>query len=189
MNTSNYLGMKPGDLANKPYAKYWNPEMQPMQEHVQQSLLHGAEAAELSFPLEEADRLLQAGYLELENGYTRLANGQIFAAILTKMPGVTGKMIDWWFGWHYLESQRYKLWHPRCHVNNGAKRMVSDDPNLSDKEKYLNNPLNKLIPAKWLAKLAGSLDLGRDMVVHCGMEMNHLASFLPALYADYHKDM
>ena len=30
-------------------------------------------------------------------------------------------------------------------------------------------------------------DLGRDMVVHCGMEMNHLASFLPALYADYHE--
>ena len=29
-------------------------------------------------------------------------------------------------------------------------------------------------------------DLGRDMLVHCGMEMHHLASFLPALYADYH---
>ncbi|MEM7182916.1 MAG: hypothetical protein AAF518_18535 [Spirochaetota bacterium] len=273
MSATKYLGMKQGDLENKPYAKYWNPKMQPMQEHVQQSLLHGAEAAELGFPIEEANQLLQPGYLELENGYTRLANGQIFAAILTKMPGVTGKMIDWWFGWHYLESQRYKLWHPRCHVKNGAKRMVSDDPNLTDKEKYLNNPnyvteyisdglqdititfyepstfydtsrfaeanvstvicgtvsfqtiplnlgvlshmiretedgcemrsrfwlgnfrirelsfhnpLHKLIPSKWMAKLAGSLDLGKDMVVHCGMEMNHLASFLPELYNDYH---
>ena len=28
--------------------------------------------------------------------------------------------------------------------------------------------------------------MGRDMTVHCAMEMNHLAGFLPALYADYH---
>jgi len=26
---------------------------------------------------------------------------------------------------------------------------------------------------------------GHDMVVHCAMEMAHLASFLPALYSDY----
>ncbi len=29
-------------------------------------------------------------------------------------------------------------------------------------------------------------DIGRDMLVHCGMEMSHLATFLPALWADCH---
>jgi hypothetical protein len=46
--------------------------------------------------------------------------------------------------------------------------------------------LNKLASSKHVARRAVSLDLGRDMVVHCAMEMNHLASFLPDLYSDYH---
>jgi len=46
--------------------------------------------------------------------------------------------------------------------------------------------LNKIAGSKFVAKQAVPLDLGRDMVVHCAMEMNHLASFLPDLYADYH---
>lgn len=272
MNAEQYLGMHPQDLDGKPYAKYWNPKMGTMQSHVQQSLAHGVEAAELGFPLSEVNQLLEPGYLPLENGYTRLENGQIFVATLTKMPGVSGKMIDWWFGWHYLESQRYKLWHPRCHVANRAEKMVSDHPDLSDREKYLNNPnfvteyvgndlqdiiisfsepsslfdvtrfseahvstalcgtigyqkiplnfgnlihliretedgcemrsrfwlgkaairgqgahsvWNKIAGSSKISKRAAPLSIGRDMVVHCAMEMNHLASFLPDLYRDY----
>lgn len=36
-------------------------------------------------------------------------------ACLTKMPNVTGRMIDWWFSWHGT-TERYKLWHPEAHV-------------------------------------------------------------------------
>ncbi len=274
MSRDRYLGMRDGDLEDKPYAKYWNPEMGPMQDHVQRALACGIEASELGFPLDEVDRLLEPGYLPLENGFTRLANGQIFVAALTKMPGVSGEMIDWWFGWHYMESQRYKLWHPRAHLANRAERMVGDDPDLSDREKYLANPnyvseyiggdaidiiitfceaadlfdvsrfpeasistaicglvgyqaspldfgrlvhliretedgcemrsrfwlgdiavresvpasglLNRVAGSPLLSRRAVPLTLGRDMVVHCAMEMNHLAGFLPDLYADYH---
>jgi hypothetical protein len=273
MKRDKYLGMRPGDLDGKPYAKYWNPEMGPMQRQVQRALLHGAEAAELGFPVTDADQLLEPGYLPLENGFTRLENGQVFVAALTKMPGVTSEMIDWWFGWHYMESQRYKLWHPRAHVLNGAERMIGDDPGLSDREKYLHNPnhiseyvgaelldieiafseasdfldvsrfeaadvgtavcgvvsyqnsplvfgiiihliretaggcemrsrfwlgkielkgvpaariLNKLAGCRFVARRAVPIEQGRDMVVHCAVEMNHLASFLPDLHADYH---
>ena len=274
MKEEKYLGMKDRDLEGKPYAKYWNPEMGPVQDHVQRALMHGIEAAELGFPVSEANQLLEGGYLPLENGFTRLKNGQVFVSTLTKMPGVNGKMIDWWFGWHYMESQRYKLWHPRAHVLNRAERMVGDDPQLSDREKYLNNPnfvseyvggelidiiiafseaseffdvsrfqganvstaicgvvgyqgsplnfgiiihliretefgcemrsrfwlgnieirggvpaaglLNKVAGSELVARRAVPIELGRDMVVHCAMEMNHLASFLPDLYADYH---
>ena len=140
MTDDKYLGMKPGDLEGKPYAKYWNPEMRPVPCQVQHALIHGIEASELGFPLTEANQLLDPGYLPLENGFTRLANGQVFVSALTKMPGVTGKMFDWWMGWHPQEVQRYKLWHPRAHLTNRTEKMNSDDPDLSDREKYLNNP-------------------------------------------------
>jgi hypothetical protein len=276
MSKEKYLGMRDGDLDGKPYAKYWNPDMGPMQDHVQRALTHGIEAPELGLSVTEANQLLDPGYLPLENGFTRLENGQILVAVLTEMPRVTGKMIDWWFGWHYMEPQRYKLWHPRAHVMNRAKKMVGDDPQLSDKEKYLANPNyvteyigadlldieitfseaseffdtsrfqeanigtaicavvgyqnsplafgvlihliretedgcemrsrfwlgkieirglpaklipNKIASSKFVAKHAVPIGLGRDMVVHCGSEMNHLASFLPDLYANYHPGM
>ncbi|MCH7789874.1 MAG: hypothetical protein IH940_10595 [Acidobacteria bacterium] len=268
-----YLGMRSGDLDGKAYAKYWNPEMGPMQEHAQRALIHGAEAQELGFEVEEADQLLEPGYLPMETGFTRLESGQVFVAVLTKMPGVTAEMIDWWFGWHYMEDQRYKLWHPRAHLSQEADRMIGDDPDKSDREKYLHNPnfvteyvgaealdlvisltepsefldvdrfeearvgtaicgtvgyrdkgvnfallihqiretgdgsemrsrfwmgnfeirrlrkdglVNKIVGTKFVAKHAIPLELGRDMFVHCAMEMNHLAGFLPELYADQH---
>ena len=273
MSEEKYLGMREGDLDGKPYAKYWNPLMGPMQDHVQQALMHGIEAPALGMPVTEANQLLAPGYLALENGFTRLENGQILVAVLTRMPRVTAKMIDWWFGWHYMEPQRYKLWHPRAHVLNKAINMIGDDPNIPDREKYLRNPnyvteyvggdslnlvitfseaseffdtsrfqeatvgtavcgvvgfqnpplafgilihliretddgcemrsrfwlgrleirglpttgfLNRMASSKFVARHVVSTKLGRDMLVHCGMEMNHLASSLPNLYADYH---
>ena len=274
MKADRYLGMRPGDLDGKPYARYWNPDMGPLQDPVRRALEHGVEAAELGFPVAEANQLLEPGYLPLENGFTRLANGQVFVAVLTKMPRVTSEMIDWWFGWHYMESQRYKLWHPRAHVLNRAERMIGDDPGaLGPREvspqsqlrhgvrgrgparhhdhvrgclrvprrlplrsrRGRHRPLrrgrlperaprpsedlihliretrdgcemrsrfwlgrielrdvpaagllSKLAGSRFVAKRAVPIALGRDMVVHCAVEMNHLASFLPDLYADYH---
>lgn len=171
-----------------------------------------------------------------------------------------------------MEPQRYKLWHPRAHLLNGAEKMIGDDPRLSDREKYLHNPnyvteyvggdlldititfseasevldvsrfaaagvgtaicgvvghpklpvafgllihliretedgcemrsrfwlgriefervpgagiLNRLTSSRFVAKRAVRIEQGRDLVVHCAAEMNHLASFLPDLYADY----
>ncbi len=268
-----YVGMRPGDLDGKPYARYWQPDMSPMQTHVVEAIVHGEEAAELGFELAQADRLLQPGYLPLENGFTRLGSGHTFVAVRTEMPGVTGAMFEWWMGWHYMEHQRYKLWHPRSHVANGTREMKGDDPALSDAEKYLTTHyVTEYIGSRreaititfvkpeeffgagrdltaggtsalvcgrvglqrapitvghlihqirqvdggaemrsrfWLGKpeitgrgrsdwrnriLGSSLvnkrvlpaNVGREMLVHCGMEMNHLAGFLPALYADYH---
>ncbi len=273
MTNNVYLGMRPGDLEGKPYARFWQPDMSPMPPHVTEALLRGEEARELAFTLDEARVLLNPGYLPLENGHARLDNGQVFVAVHTQMPGATGAMFEWWMGWHYMEAQRYKLWHPRAHVDNGTKEMRGDDPVLCDREKYMTthyvteyignhldrititfhdprkffgeqadlnsggttalvcgrvdlqqapitvgwlihqirerngdaemrsrfwlgrpeisgsrpgDPRNWLLRSRWFQRLAMPRNLGQDMLVHCAMEMNHLAGFLPELYDLYH---
>ncbi len=268
-----YLGMRPGDLDGKPYARFWKPAMAPLPAHVRDAVLHGPEAAELGLALDEADRLMEPGYLPLETGWTVARDGHTMVAVRTEMPGTTGAMFEWWMGWHYMEHQRYKLWHPRAHIANGTAAMRGDDPNLSDREKYLTTHLvteyigrhlqkiaisfvepnqylrhtrdftgngvtalvaatvtqqrtpvvighlvhqirsvdagsemrsrfwlgkpalknasahdvrNRLLGSKPLRRLLVPRDLAHAMLVHCAMEMNHLAGFLPDLYAEYH---
>lgn len=43
-------------------------------------------------------------------------DGSIYVAVNTKMPDVTGEMLDFWFAWHSVKSIRYKLWHPLDHA-------------------------------------------------------------------------
>ena len=274
MADNKYLGMRPGDLDDKPYAKYWQPEMQPLPEHAAQAILQGPVASDLGFNHADAGQLLKPGYLPLETGYTRLRNGQMFVAVLTDMPGVSGDMIDWWFAWHGSEKERYKLWHPQAHIHVQWENPVSDEPGISDREKYVDNvsrvdeyvgnaylpitiafgapeanhldeakfedagvstavcarvgaagkPLNlgrlihliretetgcemrsrfwlgeaelrslskhgiinRMLGSRAFAKRAAKQSAARDLVVHCAMEMQHLASFLPDLYRDYH---
>lgn len=268
--------MRAGDLENKPYARYWKPDMRPLQAHAAQAVLRGPEAAELGFAHEQAGKLLEPGYLPLETGYTRLANGQVFVAVLTPMPGVSGEMIDWWFAWHGVEKERYKLWHPHAHVRAKFEIPLDDTPDLPNREKYVGNTclvdeyigcdyvqiaikfqppgdnylddsrfaqsnvstavcarvgsagkpfnfgrivhliretehgcemrsrfwlgdaefatfskhgvINRALGSRVIAKQVATQAMGRDLLVHCAMEMDHLANFLPDLYADYHPD-
>jgi hypothetical protein len=91
--------------------------MAPLPEHVKEALVYGAVSAPLLPTLADAPRLLEAGYQELENGYGIQDDGSMLVAVRTDMPGVSPAMVDWWFGWHSDETQRYKLWHPRAHVH------------------------------------------------------------------------
>ena len=84
----------------------------------------------------EANRLLDAGYLDMETGYARLDNGMMYVAALTDMPDVTGEMIDWWFAWHDTDKA-YQLWHPRDHIEAKWKHPVKRD--LPWREQYIGN--------------------------------------------------
>lgn len=99
--TDVYLGMRPGDLDGKPYARFWNPDMAPLPARAREAVAVGPIPAPL---LDELD------------GYGRTDDGGIAVAITTDMPGVAPEMIGWWFAWHGDEAQRYKLWHPRAHL-------------------------------------------------------------------------
>lgn len=151
-----YLGMRDGDLAGKAYASFWNPKLAPLPEHAKEALLQGAVSAPLLPRLKDAPRLLDAGYTELENGFGFQDDGSLHVAIRTEMPDVTPTMIDWWFGWHNEEPQRYKLWHPRAHVH--AQFDALDPPSLAGKwgreryvgrasyvDEYLGSPMSHVI--------------------------------------------
>ena len=65
--------------------------------------------------LEDVNQLLEPGYLAFETGYTRLPDGQLYIAVLTRMPRCAAKMVDWWFG-YAGDTKKYKLWHPTDHL-------------------------------------------------------------------------
>jgi hypothetical protein len=65
--------------------------------------------------LDEADRLLDPGYLDLESGYRRLDDGSLLVASRTPMIACKGRMIDFWFGF-VRTTEHYKWWHPKDHV-------------------------------------------------------------------------
>ena len=58
--------------------------------------------------IRDANDLLRPGYLDMESGYTRLSDGQLHVAAWTTMPGCTGAMVEWWFG--YLETTEQYKW-------------------------------------------------------------------------------
>ena len=65
--------------------------------------------------LEDANRLLEPGYHDMESGWMRLPDGMLHVAGRTAMPGCTSAMIDWWFG-HVRTTEQYIPWHPEDHV-------------------------------------------------------------------------
>ncbi|MGW2374750.1 DAPG hydrolase family protein [Kitasatospora sp. NPDC001683] len=267
-----HLGMRAGELDGKWYAKYWNPVMAPLPGHVRDAITLGPQAPPLCLSLDDAGRLSDAGYQEFENGYSLLDDGSMYVAALTRMPGASPAMVDWWFGWHATETQRYKLWYPRAHlyaqwhgdaVDRSTPYRARYLSGTSFVDEYVGNVLGRLairfvhpgrlgfdedglapdeataicatvgmsqVPLDWGwlvhyvrrvrdgaemrsrfwmggghvatragARLGSELEaaaegvrrLGegqaRAMVVHCSQEMNHLASFLPALFEEYER--
>lgn len=112
-----HLGCTPAELASSPYAGFFDPALRPLPEHVREALAVGAVAPPLLPPLARACELQESGYAAVETGYTVCPDGAVHIAVLTRMPGVTPAMWDWWFAWHGSDAQRYKLWHPGAHVH------------------------------------------------------------------------
>jgi hypothetical protein len=65
----------------------------------------------------ELASLLDPGYQRVETGYCTHPDGRGYVAVLTKMPGVTSEMLDWWFDWHPRDSLRYRVWFPQEHFD------------------------------------------------------------------------
>jgi len=53
---------------------------------------------------EDVNQLLNPDYLPMETGFCRLPNGQMYVAVLTRMPGCKGKWVDWWFKTRFTDN-------------------------------------------------------------------------------------
>jgi hypothetical protein len=115
--TKRHLGFTAEELAVSPYARFFNPELAPLPEYVKEALLIGGQASELFPPVECACDLQASGYFPVETGYAVAPDGAVRICVHTIMPRVTPVMWDWWFAWHGCDGDRYKLWHPRAHVD------------------------------------------------------------------------
>ena len=266
-----HLGILRTELRGRPYERFFRWELSPLPEHVEQALRRGAFAAEDVLSRANVNRLLETGYLPLETGYAHLPDGTGHVAVLTHFPDATGEMIDWWFGWHGIETERYKLWHPQAHLFSQARFDRTRTSGLSDRQKYVGNtsyvdeyvgpsifrlaitfqeprdfgfaedrfrdagvgtavcarvgfsdrpvdtgylvhliretsqgcemrsrfwlgephvrilpdrnPIDRLLGTRLARRMMMPDRLCRDLLIHCAEEMNHLASFLPALFA------
>jgi DAPG hydrolase PhiG domain len=112
-----HLGWSETDRATKPYARFVDPNIAPLPDHIRHALDRGPLPAPLLPPLDAAASNLFGQTAAIENGYALTADGAMIVAARTDLPGVTPAMIDWWFGWHGDSPERYKLWHPLAHVH------------------------------------------------------------------------
>ena len=106
-----------------------------------------------AFPsIEDAPAFLLERRDEFADGVRRAADGTALVLCTTALPGVTPAMIDWWFGWHLPDSERYKLWHPeahlRCRVKEDRSALADDRAryvgNVSYVDEYIGTSLERL---------------------------------------------
>ena len=76
-------------------------------------------------------------------GYqTAILQNQMF------LPGVTGEMFDWWFGWHSIDSLRYKIWDPEDHawaLNQDLDRILDESLPVRERNWYTNHHIDEMI--------------------------------------------
>lgn len=132
-----YLGYREADF-KKPYAKYYNPVVAPISDSLVNGLTGSPWPSAFTYSAWEAhDYFTRPGYLELENGYSISENGTLMIAVRSEIPQVTGEHYDWWFGWHSVETARYKLWNPIAHQYSYRTPQSEDWANQTLAERYI----------------------------------------------------
>ena len=198
MATDLYLGYRNDDV-NTPFGKFFNPEMAALPTHVVEALQHGLQGGMALVAFDHAATVADAGYQQTENGYGVLDDGSYQVSVRTDMPGVTPAMWSWWFGWHGSDTRRYKLWHPRAHLSAAWKDGEdNDDAGRPRAQRYIGRLGGPYIAVRnapgvasravrpIAARILGNAETNaRNLLVHCAQEMNHLADFLPELYAAF----
>lgn len=99
----------------KSYAKYYDLPITPIPEEKLAILQAGPIDPADALPIENRNDLFNPGYMKVETGYCVMNNGTGYLCNLTKMPGVTPEMFEWWFAWHALDDLRYRIWDPEDH--------------------------------------------------------------------------
>jgi len=153
-------------------------EMGPIPDLVETAVARGVLRGR-DYPFTEAPKLLQPEGDGLVDAVVRNSDGVLVVACQTDMPGVTPEMWDWWFGWHGLSSERYRLWHPREHVSSA---MSENRAHLKDaRARYIGN-------ISFIEEFIGSGEINKLSVAfrqpsEFGLDESRLASIGTAICA------
>jgi DAPG hydrolase PhiG domain len=104
-------------------------------------------------PFSGAARLLDHGADGVTDAVIRNSDGMLVVCCLTDMPGNTPQMWDWWFGWHSISSERYKLWHPEDHVAAAVSEDRRARPDLRDRYIGIDSYVDERIASPEVLKL------------------------------------
>lgn len=140
-----YLGYLPTDY-QLPYSKYYRESVVAPPGFVLEGLSKSPYPAGTITALTDVAQLANPDYLPIETGYSLETDGSICVAVLTNMPRVLPEMWEWWFGWHGCRADRYKLWHPKAHLDARWKDGLDDENYLnrtSHIEEYIGGSLEK----------------------------------------------
>jgi len=113
----------------QPYAEFYNRPSATIPESVLSEIKNRSYQRDDALLIENINDLLLPGYLPMETGYCRMANGSFFVAVRTELRNTTSEMINWWFDWHPKESLRYRIWFPESHFDITMKAGQKQTPN------------------------------------------------------------
>ncbi len=119
----------------KSYYKYYEQDLAPFDPAKMEKMRKGL-TPDKALPFKDRNKLFDPGYFEDEVGWCVMPDGTGYISNLTKMPGVTVEMFDWWFAWHSLDDLRYTIWDPEDHYYaRTMNRARALDPDLSPRER------------------------------------------------------
>lgn len=120
----------------KSYYKYYLEDIIDAPPEKYAKILEGPLPPDKCLSIYDRNKLFEPGYLDAEIGYSVLPDGTGYVANLTKMPGVTGEMFDWWMVWHSLDNLRYTIWDAEDHRQaQSQQKKRAMDPCLTMREK------------------------------------------------------
>lgn len=125
-------------VKDKPYAKYLDVSMEPLDEDLVEEIEDSEGEEEDALEIKDRAKLMSVESYPAKTGYYPLEAGGMLVASNVFMPGVTGEMMDWWGPWHSLDPIRYQIWAPEDHVNvevDAIGRQRALDSSIPNKEK------------------------------------------------------
>ncbi len=121
----------------KSYFKYYLKNMTPVAPEKMEKVFRGPINPGKALPFTQRNRMFEPEFIQEEIGYCVMFDGTGYVSDLTFMPGVTAKMVDWWFAWRSLDQLRYVISNPESNIQ--AMTMQTDkmkDEDLSYQERY-----------------------------------------------------
>lgn len=152
------------------YAKYYYMPLEKIPKEKLDIWNGPAAASEGVLDIENRNLFLEEEVPGFQVGYCVAKNGTGYVANSTYMRYVTPEMVDWWFGWHSIESDlRYKIWDKDDHYYARAdKPEYVKDPKVPCNQKTwgVNHNILEDIgmgPDPLLLRFKKPSDLGYDM--------------------------